>query len=102
MAECRFDWHVWEPRAQQRPGYEKVRVVCAVCGAGHTLEIATIGPGRREVDLTIFPAAGESTISREVIRWSITACAETIADMERDGIVVVRGDTTTLGRPVGM
>jgi hypothetical protein len=102
MAECTFRQHQWDPRAQDRPGYERIEFTCKICGVGHRLEITTLPRGARRVDITIFPATGETGVSRDVIRWSMLACEGTIQQMQQEGVAVVRGDTMIEGEPRGV
>jgi hypothetical protein len=102
MAECALRQHQWDPRVADRPGYERIEFVCTICGVGHRLEITAIPGGEKRVDITIFPASGESEISRDIIRWSMLSCEGTIQQMQQDGVAVVRGGTTINGQPRGL
>jgi hypothetical protein len=77
-------------------------ISCGICGVGHTFQITWTGRNQAKVETVIFPAHGERTIGREVIRWSIASCDDTIRDMERDGVSVTRGKTEIQGEPVGL
>ena len=77
MTECNFRQHKWEPHVHQRPGYERVDLTCKICGVGHRFE-NTAMPGGQRADITIFPATGQRSISREAILWAIYTCDGTI------------------------
>ena len=101
MSECPFAWHRLEGNSESGPNYESATLSCGVCGVGHTFKITWTGRNQVRVDTIIFPADSERTISRDIIRWSIETCEDTIRDMERDGISVTRGRTEIRGEPVG-
>lgn len=102
MAECAFRQHQWDPCEQHRPGYARIEFVCKICGVGHRLEITALPREEKQVDITIFPATGETGISRDVIRWSTLACEDTIQRMQQDGVAVVRGGINIEGQPRGV
>jgi hypothetical protein len=102
MAECALSQHQWDPRVKDRPGYERIDFVCKICGVGHRLEITAMPRGEKRVDITIFPATGESNISRDIIRWSMLTCQGTIQQMQQDGVTVIQGGTTIEGQPRGV
>lgn len=102
MSECPFAWHQLQGESESGPDFEAMTIACAVCGVGHTFRITWTGRNRARADTTIFPATGSRTISREVIRWSIATCQDTIVNMERDGVVVTHGRTDIQGQPVGL
>jgi hypothetical protein len=102
MTECALRQHQWDPRVQERPGYERIDFACRICGVGHRLEITTLPRREKRVDITIYPATGETEISRDIIRWSVLTCEGTIQQMQQDGWTVVRGDTIIEGQPRGI
>lgn len=102
MSECPFAWHQLEGNSETGPNYEKMTVACGVCGVGHTFQITWTGRNQARVDTTIFPAYGERTISREVIRWTVATCEDSISALERDEVSVIRGRTEIQGEPVGL
>src|SRR5688500_3460197 len=102
MGECPFSWHQLEADPETGSDFEKMTLSCGICGVGHTFQITWTGRNQVKVDTTIFPARGERTISRDVIRWSIEACEGTVRNMELDGVRVIRGRIDIQGEPVGL
>jgi hypothetical protein len=97
--ECRFDSHVWEQSMVDIPKGTAVRVVCKMCGTGHTLELKRTARGEIATDITVHTADGANTVSREVIQWSIFTREATIEEIRQRGEVVVRGNVTIEGEP---
>lgn len=76
--ECRFSGHMWESSRVDRDQYQETRIFCTTCGAGHTLEFRLAPNGEIVADITICPADGMSTVSREFVQWSVLAYEDTI------------------------
>lgn len=101
MAECAFRHHDFKGDVQRGEGFEQITMRCRICGVGHTLLINWTGSNAATVDVTVFPPSGQRTVNRDVVRWAVLASEETVRDMERNGVSVVRGETSILGEPIG-
>ena len=69
--------------------------------AAPVLVVATLAPGRLRVALTVVPARGSTTISRDVIRWSILTHEANLSDMRAAGVEIIDDPATFEGTPVG-
>lgn len=73
--------------------YTEIRMLCKICGAGHALKLTRKPDGEIRANITVIAAKGQHEVSSDVIGWSILSCEGTIQEIERDGNIVVRGDT---------
>ena len=103
MRECKFDWHAPEGELIDHPGgSQEARTFCAICGVGFSVFFSPAGPRSVSLRLEIFPADGDTMISRDVIRWALASYQRTIQDMETDGFHVIQEPDYIKGKPVGL
>src|SRR4029453_9709678 len=91
--ECSDQRHQWvqtEPQ-QHRTGGFTGGISCGRCGVGHSILVRRTGEQTLETQLTVFPATGVKTISRDIIRWSTMSWEASNKDSEDQGYEVVRG-----------
>jgi hypothetical protein len=76
------------------------KLYCENCGVGYETWFRVEGPGVR-TKVTIFPATGSKTISRDVTRRLLAIWENANEEYESKGYEVVREPPTILGVSVG-
>lgn len=100
MAECRFRDHQWQPRATSSEEFDKATLACLACGVGHEVTYDKRVPGAVTTSLRVFPSPGSSTISRDVVRWSILSHEASLADVRQAAVEVFDEPVALDGVPV--
>jgi hypothetical protein len=98
--ECDFRDHEWAGKHSHEGNVDLTVTKCARCGVGHDLRFVQAGPLELKAQLRIYPATGTTSISREVIQYSIMATESTIAEAVEQGFTVKR-EFSRDGEPVG-
>jgi hypothetical protein len=89
--ECGPADHDLDGSSGGTPVHQTATLACRKCGIGQTIEIRYHGARRVGVDLTIFPARGSRTVSRDMVRFFMLSYESTCQEIAGDGNVVVRG-----------
>jgi len=101
--ECNRGDHDWgRGEEEHRSGGLIAKIWCTRCGVGHSILVRQTDARTLETQLTIFPATGSQTISRELIRAFMAMYEETNQTSESKGYRVIRGTPTIGGMPVGI
>jgi hypothetical protein len=66
-------------------------LACRKCGVGQTSVIRPLGHRRVGIDMTIFPARGSQTVSRDMVRSFMLSYESTCQEISGDGNLVGRG-----------
>jgi hypothetical protein len=89
--ECRAADHDLDGASGGTVQQQTATLACRKCGVGQTIVIRQIGHRRVGVDLTIFPARGARTVSRDMVRFFMLSYESTCQEISGDGNVIVRG-----------
>jgi hypothetical protein len=81
-SECHASDHDLGGSTGGTSAHQTATVACRKCGVGHTVEIRRLGPRKVGVDLTIFPAHGSWTVSRDMIRFFMLSYESTCQEIQ--------------------
>lgn len=65
------------------------------------VEVHVLPGGKAQIDSTVVPANGMSTISHYIFMWALEDYEQTITGLEKEGMTVIRGGVTAQERIAG-
>lgn len=89
--ECDAADHDFDGSSDGTEAHQTTTLACRKCGVGQTVDIRYLGVQRVGVDLTIFPARGSRTISRDMVRFFMLSYESACQEVASNGNVVIRG-----------